>query len=59
VVEVQLKEVVFGQVGDVGVLDLRDVRRPQEADVHGGGYGSEVENETEGFYRSWIDGGSK
>lgn len=33
-VQVVLAEVVFGQVGDVGELDVRDVRGAEEADVH-------------------------
>lgn len=41
-VEVVFAEVVFGQVGDVGGLDVRDVGGAEEADVHcwrGGGAG--------------------
>ena len=34
VVEVVFKEVVLGQVLEVGVLDQREVRRLEEADVH-------------------------
>lgn len=33
-VEVVLAEVVFGQIGDVGRLDMRDVGRPENADIH-------------------------
>lgn len=38
VVEVVFHKVVLGQVGDVGVLHVRDVRGVEEADVHGLGY---------------------
>lgn len=34
-VEVVLEEVVLGEVLEVGMLDEREVRRPQHADVHG------------------------
>lgn len=39
VVEVVFHKVVFGQVGDVGVLHVRDVGGVEEADVHGCGLG--------------------
>ena len=39
VVEVVFHKVVFGEVGDVGVLDVRDVGGVEEADVHGCGLG--------------------
>lgn len=38
VVEVVFHKVVLGQVGDVGVLHVRDIRGVEEADVHGLGY---------------------
>jgi hypothetical protein len=34
VVQVVLEEVVLGQVLEVGVLDQRDVRRSEDADIH-------------------------
>lgn len=33
-VEVIFQEVIFGQVGDICMLDMRNVRRVQEADIH-------------------------
>lgn len=35
-VEIVFEEVVLGQVLQVGVLDQREVRRLEEADIHGG-----------------------
>ena len=34
VVQVVLEEVVLGEVGEVGLLDMRQVRGAKEADVH-------------------------
>lgn len=35
-VEVVFEKVVFGEIGDVGLLDVRDVGGAEEADIHGG-----------------------
>lgn len=36
-VHVVFAKVVFGKVGDVGLLDMGDVARSQHADIHVGG----------------------
>lgn len=33
-VEVVFQEVVFGEIGDVGGLDVRDIGGKEDADVH-------------------------
>lgn len=35
-VEIVFEEVVFGEIGDVGVLDPREIVGRERADIHGG-----------------------
>ena len=35
-VEVVFQEVIFGEIGDVGGLDMRDIGGMEDADVHFG-----------------------